>query len=370
MRVKLRALAVLVPVLLSAQPQPETLKSPEVHSDRRITFRLRAPKAAEVTIRGDWMSAPEKLARDDEGVWSVTLGPLPPAVYSYTFSVDGFRVLDPRNGGVKLGVGGAQASSVDVRGETPSAWDIRPVAHGAIHLHWYTPGGSAEPRRVAVYTPPDYDKNGSARFPVLYLLHGSGDTEMEWSEYGRANFIADNLIADGKARPMIIVMPNGHIIPASAPRETRTRNSELFEKDLLQEIVPLVESRYRVAPGAKNRAVAGLSMGGFQSLLVGLGNLDKFGNIGVFSAGARGLDAERYKPVLSDAGRLARSLDVFWIGIGDKDFLFKDSETLHATLESNKVRHQYVVTPGGAHTWMIWRSYLAEFLPLLFQRRS
>jgi enterochelin esterase-like enzyme len=356
--------------LAVAQPQPETLKSPEVQPDRRVTFRLRAPNANEVTMRGDWMSAAEKLTKDDQGVWSITLGPLAPAIYSYTFTVDGVRVLDPRNGAVKLGVGGAQASSVDVPDEKGSPWDMRSVAHGAVHLHWYTPPGAAVPRRVAVYTPPDYDKNGGTRYPVLYLLHGSGDTEMEWSEYGRANFIADNLIAEGKARPMVIVMPNGHVIPASAPRETRGRNTELFEADLLQQIMPLVESRYRVAPGPKNRAIAGLSMGGYQSLLVGLGNLDKFGNIGVFSAGARGLDADRYKSVLADSGRLAKSLDVFWIGIGDKDALIKDAAILETTLKTANVRHQYVVTPGGAHTWMIWRSYLSEFLPLLFQRRS
>jgi enterochelin esterase family protein len=271
---------------------------------------------------------------------------------------------------VKFGVGGADASALDVRAESGSLWDIRPIPHGSVHLHWYTPAGAAEPRRVTVYTPPDYEKNNRDRYPVLYLLHGSGDTDMEWSAYGRANFIADNLIAAGKARPMIIVMPNGHVVPASAPRETRMRNTELFEQDLLKEIMPLVEARYRVAPGAKNRAIAGLSMGGFQSLLVGLGNLDKFGSLGVFSAGARGLDSERYKPILADADRIAKSLDVFWVGIGDKDFLFKDSEALHGTLESNRIKHQYIVTPGGAHTWSIWRSYLSELLPLLFQRRS
>jgi enterochelin esterase-like enzyme len=315
------------------------------------------------------MTAAEKLTRDDQDVWSITVGPLAPAIYSYTFSVDGVRVLDPRNGGRKLGVGGAQASSLDVPDEKGSTWDVKPVAHGAIHLHWYTPPGATAPRRVVVYTPPDYDKNGT-RYPVLYLLHGSGDTEIEWSEYGRANFIADNLIAEGKARPMIIVMPNGHVVPASAPRETRGRNTELFEADLLKQIMPLVESRYRVASGPKNRAIAGLSMGGFQSLLIGLGNLDKFGNIGVFSAGARGLDADRYKAVLADPAKLAKSLDVFWIGIGDKDSLFKDSEVLETALKTNNIKHQYVVTPGGAHTWRIWRSYLSEFLPLLFQRRS
>jgi enterochelin esterase family protein len=217
-----RVLALLAVAAAMAQTPP--LVSPEVHSDGRVTFQLRAPKAAEVTLRGEWMppQASEKLVRDPAGVWSVTLGPLPPDIYSYSFSIDGAASPDPANNQVKASSRGPGSSVLVVPGGSRSH-ETRDVPHGSVHAHWYRSPEIGATRRFLVYVPPEYDREPSARYPVLYLLHGNGDTEEVWSEFGRANFILDNLLAERKVVPMLVVMPYGHTVPphSSRPRPGR-----------------------------------------------------------------------------------------------------------------------------------------------------
>lgn len=362
------SLGVLAQQPARSRPETDNVISPEVHSDRRVTFRLVAPKASEVAMRGEWMEAGTRatMEKDDKGVWSVTVGPLAPNIYSYSIILDGVPIVDPKNPKLKGGVR-SSSSVVEVPGETPALWQARPVAHGTVHVNWYQSKPIGAMRSVYVYTPPEYLQNPGARYPVLYLLHGSGDTEAEWVMHGRANVILDNLLADGKARPMIVVMPFGHAAPQSppgAPPEARMRNTALFGRDLIEEVIPLVEKNYRTDG---RRAIAGLSMGGAQSLNVGLSNLDKFSAIGVFSAGGGGEDFEkRYAQVLADSDATNRKLRLFWIGCGEKDGLFPGAQALSASLKKHNIKH--VFRPSeGAHTWPNWRLYLSEMLPLLFR---
>jgi enterochelin esterase-like enzyme len=340
--------------------EPDTLISPEVHADRRVTFRLRAPQAQEVTMRGEWMQAPEKLVKDEQGVWSLTLGPLEPDIYSYSFTVNGVPALDPRNPEVKLGVRSSTSSVLYVKGDPPRVWELRDVPHGTVQFHWYKSKAVGTTRRFTVYTPPGYDPKGSARYPALYLLHGSGDFDFSWVDYGQANHILDNLLAEKKIRPMIVVMPFGHAVPPSETSPAaRGKNTALFEQDLIGDVIPAVEALYRVEKGPPGRAIAGLSMGGAQSLYVGLRHLDTFGAIGAFSSGG---NMDQIHPLLAGA---KGKLGLFWIGCGEDDRLLPGSERLVAELEKLGIKHVWRKTPG-AHTWRVWRRYLAEILPLLF----
>src|SRR5689334_16392618 len=236
----------LFAVTLFAQ-QPPRLVSAEVHSDRKVTFRIRAPKASEVTLTGDWLGATPapKLAKDDAGVWSVTLGPFEPSIYIYSFTVDGIAMADPVNPRMKLRAS-TSASLVEVPGES-EFWQPRDVPHGAVEINWEKSKAiNGETRAIWIYTPPGYQK-GSQRYPVLYLLHGSNDTAAGWTMAGNANFVADNLLAEKKMVPMIIVMPWGHATPFG-----EQGNDTLFENYVLQDVIPTVEGKYRVAPGRQN----------------------------------------------------------------------------------------------------------------------
>lgn len=341
--------------------------SPEIQADRRVTFRLYAPQAREVIFRGSLGVQPvpkQAMTKDSNGIWSVTLGPLEPCTGDYQFLVDGVPVIDPRNPAIKPAFRGAGSSLFLVPGEPPAVWEPQKVAHGAVHMHWYQSPANDELRRFHVYTPAAYEQ-GKTRFPVLYLLHGAGDTDAEWVSVGRANIVLDNLIAGGKARPMIVVMPFGHI---SKPGMTQGpgRFLELFEQDLIQGVIPQVEKLYRVSTKREDRAIAGLSMGGMQSLGVGLGNLKLFSQIGVFSMGLRGEIDPRYAPVLADPEKTNQQLKLFWIACGNQDFLWEAAQKLDATLTEHKIRHTFVKSEGG-HVWMNWVKYLAEFAPLLFR---
>ena len=362
----------------AASTQTSTLISPEIHADGRVTFRLRAERPSEVTVRGEWMKTPEKLVKDAAGVWSTTVGPVSPDIYSYSFSVDGTTMLDPSNNRIKSSSRGAGVSVLEVPGG--KLHEIRDVPHGSVNAQWYKSPTIGGTRRFIVYTPrytpPGYEKNTSTRYPVLYLLHGNGDTETEWTSFGRANFILDNLLADGKLRPMLVVMPFGHTVP---PQElspaTRGRNTQLMEEDLLQNVIPAVEARYRAASGPKNRAIAGLSMGGGQSTFIGLGNLAVFNWVAVFSAGAgggrsSGGDSQGFEQklaaVLADKDTTNKKLSLLWIACGTDDPAMKGAEQLVEMLKSGGIRHAFHKTEG-AHTWRVWRRYLAELTPLLFQ---
>ncbi len=353
------ALASLAVSAFAQQPAParrpeQRLVSPEVESGK-VTFRLFAPKAQQVNVRINGRKDPIAMQRDDKGVWTATVEGLAPEIYDYQFDVDGFVSLDPANAWVKSGLR-PNYSEVEVPGNPAEFWEAVNVPHGDVTIHTFWSKSLNAPRSFRVYTPPGYGQQSDTRFPVLYLLHGSGDADDGWTVVGRANLIADNLLAAGKAKPMLIVMPNG-----TYPREAGHEND--FETDLLQQIAPEVEKHYRVATGAVNRALAGLSMGGFQTLNVGVKHMDQFAWLGVFSAGARDNYGETHGAFLDKAND---QLSLFWIGIGEDDFILPNEKTLETLLNDHHVKFTSHISKGG-HTWTNWRHYLHDILPLLFQ---
>jgi enterochelin esterase family protein len=352
----------------------------EVHSDRTVLLRLAAPEAVSVMLSGDFLEAPpaaqgappvaasRKMSKGDDGVWSITVGPLQPAVYNYSFTVDGFRDIDPSNPMVKRGDRSSE-SMFEVPGDKPSVYDMQQVAHGTVHINWYHSVSLGAPRSIYVYTPPGYEK-GKSKLPVLYLLHGSGDTEAGWVDIGRANLILDNLIAAGAAKPMIVAMPYGRPLPdvMLAPSAGRgpANADDLFGKDLLQDVIPYVEKLYRVSSKADDRALAGLSMGGGQALRTGLSHLDTFHYIGAFSAAARGNPEEAFQDFFADPAAANKKLKLFYIACGKADGLFAGSQALSDALEKHRIKHRFAPSEEG-HVWRNWRNYLAEFAPQLFR---
>jgi enterochelin esterase-like enzyme len=348
----------------------DTVRSPEVSSDHRVTFRIYAPKASTVTVGGDWAaSGPVKLEKDDKGVWSATAGPLVPDFYSYSFSVDGVKTVDPRNAMIKQGISSLD-SMVFVPGKEAEFEDNQKVPHGEIRQVWYESTTLGTQRRMHIYTPPGYE-HSQERYPVFYLLHGGGDDDSGWSTIGRAGFILDNLLAGGKAKPMLIVMPNG-----SGPRPT-TRGPaqppgagrEWFTNELLKDIIPFVEKNYRVLPERENRALAGLSMGGGQTLRVVTTHPDQFAYVAVWSAGI-GQNAESFEKqnaaFLDQADKMNKEVKLFSISVGDKDFTFAGSKNLAEVLSKHGIKNALHVS-GGGHTWINWRHYLNDLAPRLFR---
>ena len=265
-----------------------------------------------------------------------------------------------------MGSEGAEANLITVPGEAPLPDDLRNVPHGAVHTHWYESSVGLGQRRFLVYKPPGYSADRSFRYPLLVLLHGSGSTEAGWTNVGYANLIADNLIAEGRLRPMLIVMPNGHNSGPAEPGRNKVVDADRVEQDLVRDVIPLVESLYRVERGPANTAIAGASMGGYQALAYGLRRPERFGNIGVFSAGAHGVEGTSQVTAAISAGKFRR-IGLFWIGIGENDPMLKDAQALDRVLAQHKIQHRYVVTPDAGHTWLFWRRCLAEFLPQLFR---
>ncbi|MCU1259618.1 MAG: putative esterase, partial [Bryobacterales bacterium] len=265
--------------------QVPTKPSYEVHPDRTVTLELKAPQATDVKLSGDFTKGAQPMEKAADGLWTITVGPLDPAIYSYTFAIDGVRDIDPVNPMVQLG-DRAASSMFEVPGDKPAPYDITPVTHGTVHINWYESKSLGVPRSMYVYTPPGYEE-GKTKFPVLYLLHGSGDTEAGWVTIGRANLILDNLIAQGKAKPMIVAMPYGRPLQdvAFGPGKQPAPDRSAFTKELLEDVIPFVEKSYRASAKPADRAIAGLSMGGGQALQIGFTHLDTFRYIGVFSMG-------------------------------------------------------------------------------------
>lgn len=344
------------------------LVSPEIAADRRVTVRLHAPDARKVLINyhdGKGHEAP--MTRDDAGLWSATLGPLPPGLHEYYFVVDGLRMLDPNNGAVKA-ERAPRTSHMEIPGDPPLLSEWRDVPHGAVHLHHYRASASGRTHRLHVYTPPGYERDRAARYPVLALYHGFGDNDAGWVVNGRAALILDNLIATKAAAPMIVVMPDGHPIPpeGGAGEYPSWENCEATRQELLADVLPLVEARYRTKPGAANRAVAGLSMGGQHAINVGLTHPDRFAWVLAYSAGIRlrdELDAR-----LKNAALLNKALRLFWIAIGKDDFLLERNREFVAQLRAAGVAHEFAETDGD-HSWPVWRAYLGQTLPMLWKPR-
>ena len=368
----LLAFIIITITSLTCPAQNQGVVSPEVHGDRRVTFRLRAPSAQAVALAGELAAGSEgnrrAMSKGEGGVWSITVGPLAPDIYTYAFWVDGTSFADPANSNVKTGIE-PPSSQVAVPGDGPAFYDERDVPHGALRIHRYRSETLGGTRRLYVYTPPQYEQNARARFPVVYLLHGLGDDESGWVTVGRADLIADNLLAEGRARPAIIVMPLGYGLPRGTrpSRETLAENTAGFEKDLLNDVIPFVDRTFRTVNGPAGRAIVGLSMGGGQALEIGLRRPGRFAWVGGFSSAIwKDRLEQTFAPVLADAAAANRNFRLIWVGCGTKDFLWEGSKAFDELLSARKVNHVLLATEGEGHTWGVWRRYLREFLSKLF----
>ena len=377
----LAIMALALPLTLSAQQnigrQQQSVTSPEVHSDGTVTFRVVSPKATRVQVLGDWVGGLVELS-ESMGVWSATIGPLPSELYTYRVIIDGNIGLDPTNPFVKRDVG-TQFSYFYVNGGPADYYQVHNVPHGTVVQTWYHSKTVNADRRLSVYLPPSYD--GKKKFPVLYLLHGSGGDETAWIELGNVPRIMDNLIARGEAEPMIVVMPNGNIGAVAAPGETpdnlafRPVMSNLIPSNYkngtyeasFQEIISFTERNFKAAPGKKNRAVAGLSMGGFHSLYIALNHPKSFDYVGLFSAGLV-KEFTSDNPVYDNVDGKLAELDpkLFWIAIGKEDFLYEVNTNFRHHLDDIGFKYEYVESERG-HLWCNWRQYLLQFVPKLFK---
>lgn len=345
----------------------QAVVSPEVHSDRRVTFRLEAPNAHAVTLTAEMFADPQPMKKGPGGVWTLTTPPVEPDIYAYSFAIDGVRLIDPMNPRIKYNLFNVD-SEVDVRG-ADLPWEIADVPHGVLHRHHYRSTIIGAERDLWVYTPPNYDP--AKAYPVLYLLHGFSDAEDAWWSVGRANVILDNLIARGAAQPMLVVMPRGYgndgVLARDSDVDWRAAVADSNAKygdSLTREIIPLVEDHYHVVAGPEGRAIAGLSMGGTQATLFGLNAPDRFGWVGSFSAGAQPKTNDEAFPHL--APDINQRLRLVWIACGKDDDLIAANRELDAWLNRHHVKHTFVETPG-IHSWRVWRRNLAQFAPLLFR---
>lgn len=357
----------VTPRSLAQISRPPAYQSVEIHPDRTVTFRILAPQARAVTLRGEIAEGGPKLQKDEQGMWSVTIGPVKPDLYSYIFDVDGVRTLDPRSTTLRI-QDPSPENLVDVPGDSPAIYAERDVPHGAIAVLRYKSTTLNGHRGLFVYLPPGYEHSPTS-FPVLYLLHGRGGNEGSWWDSGRMNLIMDNLIADGKAVPMIVVMPDGHAKPLDQVNlgSSLNRNIAAFEGDLLADIIPFVERTYRTRPGRESRALAGLSMGGGQTVSIGLKHLGHFAWFGPFSSAVQNLNLEeRFPDLIRNPDEANRQIRLLWVACGKDDFLFTANNAFTEALTRGKIRHTYVVSEGG-HNWINWRAYLAEFAGKIFQ---
>jgi enterochelin esterase-like enzyme len=356
-------------ILLAALPVlAQSIVSPEVHPNGTVTFCLSATNAAKVVLHCE--SLPDSLMqKGTNGVWTLTTRPLEPDIYAYSFGVDGVRMIDPNNPFLKYNLL-STVSQVEVPGPSSLPWQITDVPRGELHRHFYHSAVCGDDRDYIVYTPPGYKPSAHTRYPVLYLLHGFSDDPTTWTQAGRANVILDNLIASHQARPMLVVMPLGYGImdvlkapDGPAGTDIRQRSIDKFTAALFTEVIPGVEKEYRVSTDRRSRAIAGLSMGGRESLLIGLNHLDKFAWIGAFSSSTN-TDNSTAFPALGPGAN--QKLRLLWIGCGSEDKLLKSNQQLCEWLASRGVRYTWVEKPGQ-HSYRVWRRDLADFVPLLFR---
>lgn len=372
-----------VSLFVHAQRRPSTITSPEVLADNSVIFRIKAPKATDVKVGGTWnrMFKPDQMVKKDS-VWEVKVGPLPSDMYEYDIIVDGLPMLDPLNKNVTRDGAWIQ-SRLMVPGGLGEIIDVKPVPHGDLKAVWYdSPTVGTSQRRMFIYTPPGYDKSNK-KYPVMYLLHGGGGDEEVWVSRGRANYIIDNLIAAGKAEPMIVVITNGDVNNIGAPLDRPSNLSKkdntgigamaagVFEKSLVKDVIPYIESNYRVIADADHRAITGFSMGGFHTQNATNDNPTMFKYIGVMSMGLWA--AARNDANFDKAGYIAKLKElqrnnpkVYWIGMGTDDFLYKSCVELRKVYDEIGFKYTYRENIGN-HDWNSWRMYLSEFAPLCFK---
>jgi enterochelin esterase-like enzyme len=342
--------------------RPAAFVSPEIHADRTVTFRIRAASATDVRLS---LGGDHAMAKDADGSWSVTLGPFDPEIYEYSFQIGGAKVIDTGNELLKTGL--FAASLLDVPANPPRFDQIQDVPHGTLQIRSYRSTPYKKQRSLYVYLPPQYDREPSRRFPVLYLRHGNGDDESRWTIEGRAGVILENLIAEGKSVPMIVVMPYGE---SGTSGGSTPEGIAALGKELLDDVIPLVEKNYRALTGRDDRAIAGLSMGGGQAFTIGLRNLDRFAWVGEFSSGlVSDVDfrIEKYLPrLIENVPALNQRLRLLFLSCGSEDPRDPGHLDLVDALNRYKIHHEWYSTPG-AHEWKVWRHSLREFLPRLFQ---
>ena len=361
---------------------------PRIHNDLRATFRLKAPDATSVKV--DVGGTTYDLVKGDEGFWTATSNPLVPGFHYYALMVDGVSVNDPGSE-TYFGVG-RQYSGIEVPEKGVDFYDAKDVPHGEIREHWYHSSITGKWRRCFVYTPPGYDENTKKRYPVLYLQHGAGEDERGWGIQGRVNFILDNLLAAGKAVPMIIVMDHGYATRAGTPEPATyppmgsqgdpaarakafVERMRVFEDVFIQELIPTIDSTYRTFPNRDHRAMAGLSMGGMQTCQITFHHLDMFAWIGGFSGAGNPFNAKPFDPgtsydgVLKDAEAFNKKVKLLWLGVGTKEpeRMYTGIHGFHEALEKAGIKHVYWESPGTAHEWQTWRRDLYDFAPRLFR---
>jgi enterochelin esterase-like enzyme len=351
---------------------------PRVHADGRVTFRFTAPGARKVQLQpggadnGLGKGPIDMTALDDgKGVWTITLPPVVPGFHYYWFLVDGVAVNDPSS---ETYFGwGRQTSGIDVPEAGADYYEPRDVPHGDLRVRWYRSKTTGAWRRAYVYTPPGYDRELKTRYPVLYLQHGAGENETSWTKQGRANLILDNLLADKRARPMLIVMETGYATkvgatPVPGPTGSPTMPNA-FEQVLTGDLIPMIDAEYRTLADRDHRAMAGLSMGGNQTLQITAAHLDTFAWIGAFSAPLRNFDVKTsLGGVFADAAAYNKRVRLLWIGAGTGEVTFRDAAAkLHADLDAAGIKHVHFESAGTAHEWQTWRRSLHDFLPRLFK---
>jgi enterochelin esterase-like enzyme len=388
---------------------PQGMVSPEVLPDGRVTFRLLAPEATSVSVSGDWpggnKSTTTPMVKDDKGVWSATIGPIKPEFYIYSFRVNGVETLDPKNINTRRD-GNRIQNMLIIPGPESFDYMVNDVPHGTVLLQWYSSSKGSPERRAYVYTPAGYEKNNE-RYPVLYLNHGGSGDEDAWLSCGRATEIFDNLIAQGKIKPMIVVMPNGNITriaspdyvkaPAALPANQDTGRFTRFPETIVSDLIPFIDKTYRTRADRENRAIAGLSVGGAPSMYTAFNHLDQFAWVGAFSGGYPVMPGVAYDiPAPANAEELrgpdlTKSIDpvkftallpqfnasandrvrLLFISIGTNDTLFPSTHAvLKQVLKEKGVKYTLVEYPGYVHAWPVWRVTLRDFLPKLFQPAS
>ncbi|HEY3443446.1 MAG TPA: alpha/beta hydrolase-fold protein [Paludibaculum sp.] len=382
-KLSLAGILALASAFAQGQQGPQ-VTSPEVLPDRQIVFRILAPKAETVALQGgDILNLPKGgpvFVKAENGVWETKVGPVIPGAYRYRFVVNGVAVNDPRNPAVSES-NTNNWSVVQVPGA--EFMDVKQAPHGAVAAVHYYSSALGRFRRMHIYTPPGYEL-GKGKYPVFYLLHGASDSDDSWTSAGRANFILDNLIAAKKAKPMIVVMPAGHTRTTFGPAPGGAAARDEFSEDFVKDVMPYVEKNYRVLLKREQRAIAGLSMGGGQTLTISMSHLDKFAYIGVYSSGVFGsgprpaatapvdLNAspnpawEKERLATLDDAKLKKGLKVFWFATGSEDFLLNTTKMTVGMFKRHGFAPVYKETTGG-HTWVNWRDYLNEFAPMLFQ---
>lgn len=354
----------------TARPAPSAIRGsqfPRLSPDGTVTFQVQAPEAQRVQIvpRGTGNGLgdePLDMTRGEQGRWSVT-APVRPGFHYYQLAVDGYRGNDPAS---RTYFGWAQETSgLEVPDPVLDFYARQDVPHGDVRIVTYDSRVSGTPRQVFVYTPPRYDDDPTRRYPVLYLQHGAGESERAWTEQGKAHLILDNLIAAGRAEPMLVVMENGY---ANRPGEPSGRGqADRFAELVASELVPLVDRKFRTRADREQRAIAGLSMGGGQAMRTGLAHPDLFASIGAFSGAIREFDPEAsFGGALRDVEAANRRLRLLWIGCGTEDSLIEPARQLHEKLAAHKVEHVWFEGPGS-HEWQVWRKHLHDFAPRLFR---